>query len=517
YIDTVQVLPATGSYIVYAGLESLTGGHNNGQINPGQSYDMTLSVTNIGTVNATGVTGYLTSSDPYISLDPDTVNFGTVNANDTVVGASPFGFDIDQGTPDGQVIPVTLVCKDANDSTWSSDFNLTVNSPLLGIGGYYGQAMILPGDVVPVGIKLYNTGSGTAHNVLIKMRSLDSYITFTDSTQSVASIAPGDSFFQKGVFSMTVSSSCPNPHSAQMVCNAVSADGCTLVDTFNVGIGNLVFVEDFEDKDTADWTWTGPASWHISVRDAHSPTHSVYCGDEATGVHANGIVNARAVSPEIYVNAGDTMSFWHRYYMFATWDGVQLQISTDGGSSWTMVTTVEGYTSTNGGSGNGFSSGEPYWSGGQGTPWNQQHLVFNVTGNIRLGWKFGSTTVVAYEGYFFDDINMGIASGLGVEEQENPVNGPVVQFALMRAYPNPVRGRAVIGYSVGSEVPVRLAVYDISGRQVSELVNAVQGPGVYRVEWDGRDERGTLVSSGTYFYRIVAGSFTDANKIVVVR
>ena len=91
------------------------------------------------------------------------------------------------------------------------------------------------------------------------------------------------------------------------------------------------------------------------------------------------------------------------------------------------------------------------------------------------------------------------------------------QFALHRAYPNPVRGRTMISYSVDTETPVKLLIYDVTGREVSTLVNQVQTAGNYKIEWNGRDNHGSMVSSGTYFYRMTAGGFTAGEKLVVVR
>ncbi|MGC9367253.1 MAG: T9SS type A sorting domain-containing protein, partial [bacterium] len=124
-----------------------------------------------------------------------------------------------------------------------------------------------------------------------------------------------------------------------------------------------------------------------------------------------------------------------------------------------------------------------------------------------------------YEGYYFDDVVIGVQSGFNAVEEE--VSGPPAvssyQFNLAPAYPNPVQGRAIIAYSVGTEGPVSLKIYDLTGREITTLINQVQGPGNYRVEWDGRDSHGTMVSSGTYFYRMTAGNFSDGKKLVVVR
>ncbi len=64
---------------------------------------------------------------------------------------------------------------------------------------------------------------------------------------------------------------------------------------------------------------------------------------------------------------------------------------------------------------------------------------------------------------------------------------------------------------------MELVIYDILGREVIKLVDGFQKPGKYKVEWDGRDDHGGIVSSGTYFYRMTAGGFYAGEKLVVVR
>jgi hypothetical protein len=59
---------------------------------------------------------------------------------------------------------------------------------------------------------------------------------------------------------------------------------------------------------------------------------------------------------------------------------------------------------------------------------------------------------------------------------------------------------------------VKLAVYDILGREIAVLVDEQQTAGSYRVQWDGR-----RFPSGVYFGRIAAGEFREARRMLLVR
>ena len=84
---------------------------------------------------------------------------------------------------------------------------------------------------------------------------------------------------------------------------------------------------------------------------------------------------------------------------------------------------------------------------------------------------------------------------------------------LFPSAPNPFGERTSLRYGLARPADVRLAVFDVSGRSVRTLVSAMQAPGWYRLEWDGRDAGGRAVESGVYFLRLQAGS---AERMVLV-
>jgi hypothetical protein len=76
---------------------------------------------------------------------------------------------------------------------------------------------------------------------------------------------------------------------------------------------------------------------------------------------------------------------------------------------------------------------------------------------------------------------------------------PPASFLLRPNYPNPFNPGTMIEYVLQTDVNVRLAVFDLLGREVSVLVAAGQGAGVHRIMWDGSGQPG-----GIYFCRLSA-------------
>jgi len=86
-------------------------------------------------------------------------------------------------------------------------------------------------------------------------------------------------------------------------------------------------------------------------------------------------------------------------------------------------------------------------------------------------------------------------------------------------WPTPGVGDIHVVYSVPcrSNVRISLTIYDLLGRRVRNLVDGQAIPGVHRVVWDGRDDRGMTVPSGTYFSRLETGGEKVSRPILILR
>jgi flagellar hook assembly protein FlgD len=90
-------------------------------------------------------------------------------------------------------------------------------------------------------------------------------------------------------------------------------------------------------------------------------------------------------------------------------------------------------------------------------------------------------------------------------------------FSLQQNYPNPFNPTTRIEYTLPKAMRAELVVYDLVGRRVKTLVNDDRHAGQHFVQWDGTNEAGRGVASGTYFYKLTAGEFTKVAKMMLVR
>lgn len=88
---------------------------------------------------------------------------------------------------------------------------------------------------------------------------------------------------------------------------------------------------------------------------------------------------------------------------------------------------------------------------------------------------------------------------------------------LFQNAPNPFLSSTRIAFSTKEEAHVRLIVFDARGRMVRMLVDGIRKPSRYVEEWDGRDDSGRRLSSGTYFYLLELPGWSDSRKMTLVR
>jgi len=103
-----------------------------------------------------------------------------------------------------------------------------------------------------------------------------------------------------------------------------------------------------------------------------------------------------------------------------------------------------------------------------------------------------------------------------------PDAGIPASFGLAQNYPNPFNPTTEIFFGLPARSQVRLAIYDVLGREVRVLVDGTLPAGSHTATWDGRNGSGIAQSSGVYFYRMEAtggetGRFTEMRKMLLVR
>jgi hypothetical protein len=97
----------------------------------------------------------------------------------------------------------------------------------------------------------------------------------------------------------------------------------------------------------------------------------------------------------------------------------------------------------------------------------------------------------------------------GVEDRPD---GIPEATSLMQNYPNPFNPTTDIQFQIAASAPVRLSVFDLTGREVAVLVDEKKGPGSYEVTFDA-----SRLASGVYLYRLQSGDFVETRRMILLK
>jgi len=108
----------------------------------------------------------------------------------------------------------------------------------------------------------------------------------------------------------------------------------------------------------------------------------------------------------------------------------------------------------------------------------------------------------------------------GVAVEPTGVDSPPRVTRLLGNAPNPFNPRTSFSFTLDEEQAVALRIFDSRGRLIKTVVDEVLPAGAYdgTWTWDGRDERGRVVRSGTYFYRLSTGrGYVESRKMTLLK
>jgi FlgD Ig-like domain len=98
-------------------------------------------------------------------------------------------------------------------------------------------------------------------------------------------------------------------------------------------------------------------------------------------------------------------------------------------------------------------------------------------------------------------------------------NGEIIplETKLGSNYPNPFNPTTTIDFSIDKNERVELAIYNLKGQKVKQLVNDQLTAGLHSIVWNGKDDNEKQAASGIYFYKMKSGSYTKTNKMLLLK
>jgi hypothetical protein len=497
YEFDVPVTSSTYPYVMYTVgiIDDASGGNGDGIVNPGETISYGAWAKNVGSGTAQSVYGMLSITDPYVTINADSSWYGNIAQSDSALSTPPYEYAIANNCPDGHAISFDLEFHDIEDSIFISHPSITVYSPLLVYQQYAvldGNGLLEPGETVNLAVTLENEGGAAADSVTATITTTDLYLTILTDTASYGDILPDSAVLCQTPYVVQADASTPTPHVAQVVMSIVGTSYAS-VDTFQVLIGNIGFYDTVEDTAVTN-QYTVEGQWHRTQRKSHSPTYSWWNGSEGTGQYSNN-VDASIITPLITLGPNSEFECWNWYNLETGWDYGYIEISTDGGSSWSQLTSFNGVSST----------------------WVQYStaLSYPVGTQVRIRFHLDTDGSITREGWYVDEIRVFDQSG--VKEFSSLMTSGVTTF--FGVYPNPFKHHSEISYQLARAARVSLSVYDVSGRLVKSLSagDEMKDPGYYTLSWDSRDDQDRKVPAGVYFVRFITDDYQHVQKTVLLK
>jgi hypothetical protein len=551
--------------------DSSPGGNNNGQLNPGESAQLPVWVMNWGQSQGSGINGIISTENTYATLSDTIKSFGNIAANDSAyTGSDGFDVAISASCPNNTPILFTLTCTDNVDSTWISQFSLTVYSPALTYLQYSvsGNGILEPGETADVVVTLENEGGASASNVSATLLSNSSHLTIVDDSGTFGTIAPGGSGSNvSDPFTVTAASGAP--YGMLVACDLVVTAGL-YVDTlpFELAIGEPVpsdtgyyyayysgGLHDY--APVFEWLALAPPGPGVIVseitnEDADTVTVSLpftfrYYGVDygSVGICSNGFLELGSATHRFGSNTGIPAAGGPRAMVAPFWDDLDPSLAGDIYQYYDAVNhrwLVEFYDVAHYGATGDRETFQVvfldplYYP----TPTGDgEVMVYYLTSLAQAGATFGLENAAETVGleYYYDGVYHPWAAVvvdsfavryttyppdyLAVEEYGKTA-GTVWQTTLSQLAPNPFSDQIQIRFSIldtGYSVkPPSLKIYNTAGRLVKsfDLGSSIKNQ-ESAIIWRGLDDQGRRVPAGVYFIRLETDETRQVKKAVLLK
>ncbi|MDP2363989.1 MAG: FlgD immunoglobulin-like domain containing protein, partial [Ignavibacteria bacterium] len=140
-----------------------------------------------------------------------------------------------------------------------------------------------------------------------------------------------------------------------------------------------------------------------------------------------------------------------------------------------------------------------------------EYMIAKILYNLKNADQIGIANIIVAD----EDINA--MSKVEVEIRYDEYTTVPLDYMLSQNFPNPFNPTTSVQFSVPVDGFVTIKVYDMLGQAVTDLYSGNAQAGSYTLNWDGKDNSGNAVSSGSYIYKMTAGDFVQSKKMTLLK
>jgi len=276
--------------------------------------------------------------------------------------------------------------------------------------------------------------------------------------------------------------------------------------------------EDFADGDIANWlnklgTWTATGGY---MKGNSNTT-------DARTTSPFGSFSATTISADVRMNTGRTQRNARILFAYADASNYRFVEGDDLNNRWRIYQRVRGRNTAVATVSRTVST----------ATWYQVRVVTAADGNVTLyvdnvavaSYKFSAAVAGLVGCGFtksnsdFDNFCVGGGAALGEPGGDRPIAlaaAPPAEVAVEWSRPNPFRESTTIAFTLPEPARVRLAVFDVLGRQVRILADEYATAGRHTIVWNGRRDDGSPAGAGVYFYRLNVNGEQTLRKMTLL-
>lgn len=440
----------------------------NGQLDPGETTDIMVTLENFGGAAAANLESILSSSDAYITINNNIDTITELEAYSS--GSVTYNITVDSACPIGHLADFNVGISANFEYSNTDEFDLTVG----------------------LIIEDFETGDFSAF--------------------------PWE---MSGMGNWFISSNAYEESYAAQSGNISDDQFTTLALTVNVlAESNISFWKKVSSEDTYDFLrftidnnlqgeWSGTVNWSEESYPVSAGEHtfawtfdkdgSVSNGDDCGWIDyiilppiqlSNPILNISIDSFNIEMEQGETLD--ETFEITNVGGGeINYEIDVDMHNSWFTLNDLEGY----------LPAGET----------DEISVTFD-TSNLN-GGDYSCNMMIT------DDIRNETVIPVNLTVLATSAEDALIpeKTALAGNFPNPFNPMTKISYGLRTKSDVKLDIYNSKGQKVRTLINENKNAGYHFTNWDGTDDDQQTVSSGVYFYKLKAGRYTSTKKMILMK
>lgn len=214
YTKNVLVIAPTGPYLI-SNAQAINDGEN-GEAEFGEDFDFDITLKNVGSATATGISATLTTTDTYVTSisNGTSVPYSDLVADATETSSGQFHITLENNVPDQHRIQFNLTISDASKASYTSIISFKVNAPVLAIGDLTiddatgnNDGILDPGETANIVIETTNDGHADIANVISNISSTSTDLTLNSTSTSPVNLLKNET--KTFIFNVTANSGTP--------------------------------------------------------------------------------------------------------------------------------------------------------------------------------------------------------------------------------------------------------------------------------------------------------------------